>query len=308
MRGFIVNKFRGDLSLFDDGIQIIEQKSGIPVLGVIPFLRGLSLPDEDAVSVEVASHSSKPASTSQTDIAVLALPRIANFDDFDALRAEPGIHIRHVDSASQLGRPHAVIIPGTKSTMADLHWLRQTGLAEAVTRFAQKGGEVVGICGGYQMLGQSIHDPLHIESQNDSTDGLGLLSIVTTFAPQKETHRVRARILNFESSLAGEMIEGYEIHMGETQSQTQWLEIVSRSGKQVKVPDGGVSSNGKVWGCYLHGLFANDSFRHAWLKSLGWTGQITSQAERFERSLEALADAVENSLDMKKLEKIIWDS
>jgi len=307
MRGFIVNKFRGDLSLFDDGIQIIEQKGGIPVLGVIPFLRGLSLPDEDAVSVEVASHSSKPASTSQTDIAVLALPRIANFDDFDALRAEPGVHIRHVDSASQLGKPHAVIIPGTKSTMADLHWLRQTGLAEAVTRFAQNGGEVVGICGGYQMLGQSIHDPFHVESPNDSVQALGLLPVITTFAEKKATYQVRARILNF-ASLAGEMIEGYEIHAGETIGQMPWVEITHRNGQQVKVQDGCASSNGKVWGCYLHGLFANDSFRHTWLTRLGWTGQVISQAERFERSLEALADAVENSLDMKKLEKIIWDS
>src|SRR6185436_8281138 len=159
LRGFVVNKFRGDLSLFEDGIQIIEQKSRIPVLGVIPYLRGLSLPDEDAVSVEVASRAAQPASASQTDIAVLALPRIANFDDFDPLRAEPGVHIRHVDSASQLGEPHAIIIPGTKSTIADLEWLRQTGLAQAVIKFAQNGGVVVGICGGYQMLGQVIHVP-----------------------------------------------------------------------------------------------------------------------------------------------------
>lgn len=303
MRGFIVNKFRGDLSLFDDGIQIIEQKSGIPVLGVIPYLRGLSLPDEDAVSVEVASHSSQPASTFQTDIVILALPRIANFDDFDALRAEFGVHIRHVDSVDKLGKPHAIIIPGTKSTMADLNWLRETGLAEAVVQFAENGGEVIGICGGYQMLGKTIDDPLHVESKINSVDGLNLLPITTTFAAQKATYRVRARVLKTD-----EMIEGYEIHMGETQSQTQWLEIVSRNGEQTNVKDGGVSFNGKVWGCYLHGLFANDSFRYAWLTRLSWKGQVTSQVARFEESLESLADAVENSMDMKKLEKIIWES
>jgi adenosylcobyric acid synthase len=307
VRGFIVNKFRGDLSLFDDGVQIIEEKSGIPVLGVIPYLRGLSLPDEDAVSVEVASHASRPASTSQTDIAVLALPRIANFDDFDALRAEADVHIRHIDSVEQLGNPHAIIIPGTKSTMADLDWLRQTGLADAVIKFAKNGGEVVGICGGYQMLGEMIYDPLHVESQKDSVSGLGLLPIKTTFTAQKSTYQVHARISNF-ANLTNEMIEGYEIHMGETQSQAQWLEIISRNGEQVKVADGSVSSNGKIWGCYLHGLFANDSFRHAWLARLGWQGEITSQTERFENSLEALADAVETSMDMNKLEKIIWES
>lgn len=314
LRGFIVNKFRGDLSLFDEGIQIIEKKGGIPVLGVIPYLRGLSLPDEDAVSIETASDSAKPAPTSQTDIAVLALPRIANFDDFDALRAEPNVHIRHVDSAEKLGSPHAVIIPGTKSTMADLDWLRKTGLANAVIQFAKNGGEVVGICGGYQMLGESIRDPHHVESHNDSANGLGLLPITTAFARQKATYQVRARILNFEN-LAGEIIQGYEIHAGETTSQTEWLEIISRSpaalgrenGDPATVKDGGVSSNGKVWGCYLHGLFANDSFRHAWLSHLGWKGQAASQAARFEASLEKLADAVESALNMELLEKIIWE-
>jgi adenosylcobyric acid synthase len=307
LRGFIVNKFRGDLSLFDDGIQIIEEKSGIPVLGVIPYLRGLSLPDEDAVSVEVASHAARPAATSQTEIAVLALPRIANFDDFDSLRAESDVHIRHIDSVAQLGNPHAIIIPGTKSTMADLDWLHQTGLAEAVIQFAKNGGEVAGICGGYQMLGESIRDPHHVESKNDSANGLGLLPLTTTFAGQKSTYQVQAKVLNF-AGLAGEMIQGYEIHMGGTRSQTQWLEIVSRNGEQVKVPDGSVSPDGKIWGCYIHGLFANDSFRYAWLTRLGWQGDITSQAARFEASLEALADAVEDALDMNRLEKIIWES
>ena len=306
MRGFIVNKFRGDLSLFEDGIQIIEEKSGIPVMGVIPYLRGLSLPDEDAVSVEVASRAARPAATSQTDIAILALPRIANFDDFDSLRAEPNVHIRHVDSVEKLGSPHAIIIPGTKSTMADLAWLRQTGLADAIIQFANNGGEVVGICGGYQMLGQSIHDPQHVESQNDSTDGFCLLPTITTFAKTKATYQVSAKVLNF-LSLADEMIQGYEIHMGETQGPNNWLEIVSRNGEQVKVLDGSVSANGKVWGCYVHGLLANDSFRHAWLTRLGWRGQTISQAARFEESLEKLADAVESALKMDLLEKIIWD-
>jgi adenosylcobyric acid synthase len=307
VRGLVVNKFRGDLSLFKDGVDILEQKGGIPVLGVIPYLRGLNLPDEDAVSVEVAARATEPASASQIDIAVLALPRIANFDDFDSLRAEPGVHLRHVESMEQLGTPHAIIIPGTKSTMADLEWLRQTGLMKAISNFAENGGAVVGICGGYQMLGRSIHDPHHVESKNDSIEGLGLLPVVTAFAQKKATYQVRAKILKFDS-LDGEMIEGYEIHMGETTGQTPWVQIVSRNGEQVRVLDGSVSPNGKVWGCYIHGLFNNDAFRYTWLKSLGWQGAAASQAVRFEESLEKLADAVENSLDMKKLEKIIWES
>jgi adenosylcobyric acid synthase len=304
LRGFIVNKFRGDLTLFQDGIQIIEEKGEVPVLGVVPYLRGLSLPDEDAVSVEVALRAAQPASASQIDIAVLALPRIANFDDFDALRSQPNVHLRHVDSVEKLGTPDAIIIPGTKSTMADLNWLRQTGLADATVEFARNGGDVIGICGGYQMLGLSIHDPYHVESQNDSIHGLGLLPTITTFAQTKATYQASARVLNF-ASLEDEMIQGYEIHMGETESQSQWLEISSRNGEPVKLLDGSISVDGKVWGCYLHGLFANDSFRHAWLTRLGWRGEVTSQATRFEESLEQLADAVEEALDMNLLDKII---
>jgi adenosylcobyric acid synthase len=314
VRGFVVNKFRGDLSLFYDGVQILEAKGGVPVLGVIPYLRDLYLPDEDAVSVEVALRAAQPAASFQTDIAVLALPRIANFDDFDSLRAEAGVHVRHVDSASQLGKPHAIIIPGTKSAIADLNWLRETGLAEAIATFAKNGGAVIGICGGYQILGESIHDPQHVESKNDFEQGLGLLPVVTTFSKTKSTYQARARILPSSPALlpmVGEgslEIEGYEIHSGETQTQTAWLEIISRNNEQVKILDGGISPDGKIWGCYLHGLFNNDSFRHAWLTSLGWRGEIVSQEARFEESLEKLADAVENALDMKMLEKIIWDN
>lgn len=306
VRGLLVNKFRGDLSLFDDGIHILEQKGEVPVLGVIPYLKGLALPDEDAVSVETASFL-KLANDSQTDIAVLSLPRIANFDDFDPLHVETGVNLRYVKSVAEFGNPHAVILPGTKSTIADLDWLRQTGLADTLIDFARNGGAVVGICGGYQMFGQTISDPFHVESRNDSAEGLGLLPIMTTFSDEKATYQVRAKILGF-ASLAGVTIEGYEIHMGETHGQNQWLEITSRNGEAVRVPDGSISPNGKVWGCYLHGLFHNDSFRHAWLKSLGWEGSGVSQNDALENSLNALADAVENALDMRKLEKIIWGS
>jgi adenosylcobyric acid synthase len=313
LRGFLVNKFRGDISLFYDGVQILEEKGNVPVLGVIPYLRGLSLPDEDAVSVEVALRAAQPAAPSQTDIAVLALPRIANFDDFDALRAEPDVHIRHVDSVNQLGRPRAIIIPGTKSTMADLDWLRQTGLADAIIDYARNGGTVIGICGGYQMLGQIIHDPHHVESTNDSEIGLGLLPVVTTFAKTKATYQAQARVLpsspTFLTEGEGSLeVEGYEIHAGETQTQSAWLEITSRNNEQVSVMDGGISPDGKIWGCYIHGLFNNDSFRRAWLKRLGWTGEIVSQEARFQASLERLADEVEKTLNMDLLEKIIWES
>jgi len=329
VRGLVVNKFRGDLALFSDGVQILEEKGGVPVLGVLPYLKQLNLPDEDAVSVEESLHKVEPRRHEDTetknknlrdsvppwlgssiDIAVLALPRISNFDDFDPLKAELGVTLRYVSSVSEFGHPNAVIIPGTKSTIADLDWLRQTGLAEAVTTFAKSGGAVVGICGGYQMLGEAIDDPHHVESKLEHTSGLGLLPVHTEFSKEKATFQAQARI-NYQRGwmlqLDESTLSGYEIHMGETPSQTSWLEISSRNGQQVKIADGSVSSDGKIWGCYLHGIFVNDEFRHAWLESLGWERRASSQSEIFNQSLEMLADAVEGALNMDLLEKIIWD-
>jgi adenosylcobyric acid synthase len=318
VRGLVVNKFRGDLDLFSDGVQILEEKGGVPVLGVVPYLRNLNLPDEDAVSVESRSSTSgnpqvelaESATDSIVDIAVLALPRISNFDDFDPLKAESGVTLRYVSSAADFGTPSAVIIPGTKSTIADLDWLRQTGLAEAITTFARQGGAVVGICGGYQMLGEAISDPHHVESKVEHTSGLGLLPVRTEFSKEKATFQAQARIRyqrGWMSRLDESTLSGYEIHMGETPSQTAWLEIINRNGQQVKVADGSVSSDSKIWGCYLHGIFVNDEFRHAWLESLGWERRASSQSEIFNQSLELLADAVEGALNMDLLEKIIWD-
>jgi adenosylcobyric acid synthase len=327
VRGLVVNMFRGDLALFSDGVQILEEKGNVPVLGVLPYLRNLNLPDEDAVSVEDALHKVEPLRHGDTEeknknlrdsappwlgleIVVLALPRISNFDDFDPLKAESGVTLRYVSSAAEFGTPTAVIIPGTKSTIADLDWLRQTGLAEAVSKFAKNGGAVVGICGGYQMLGEAIADPHQVESKVEHTSGLGLLPVSTEFLKEKATFQAQARIRcrsRWMARLNDSTVSGYEIHMGETLSQTAWLEIASRNGEQVKVADGSVSSDGKIWGCYLHGIFVNDEFRHAWLEGLGWKHRASSQSEIFNQSLELLADSVEGALNMDLLEKIIWD-
>jgi adenosylcobyric acid synthase len=326
VRGLVVNKFRGDLALFSDGVQILEEKGDVPVLGVVPYLRNLNLPDEDAVSVEDALHKVEPLRHEDTEnqnlrasappwlgleVVVLALPRISNFDDFDPLKAESGVRVRYVSSANEFGNPNAVIIPGTKSTIADLDWLHQRGLAEAVTQFAKIGGAVVGICGGYQMLGEAIADPHHVESKVEHTSGLGLLPVCTEFSKEKATFQAQARIncqRGWMARLDESTVSGYEIHMGETPSQTAWLEIINRNGQPVKVADGSVSSDdGKIWGCYLHGIFVNDDFRHAWLESLGWRGGGASQSEAFNQSLELLADSVEGALNMELLDKMIWD-
>jgi adenosylcobyric acid synthase len=310
VRGLVVNKFRGDLTLFSDGIQILEERGGVPVLGVVPYLRHLNLPDEDAVSVEQATQS--PDSTGGIDLAILAFPRIANFDDFDPLKAEPGVNVRYVHTPEDLGQPDAIILPGTKSTLADLDWLRQTGLAEAVIGFARSGGAVIGICGGYQMLGEQINDPLHVESSLDTLPGLNLLPIVTRFQSEKATFQAQATIRGGKGWLAqleGEKVSGYEIHMGTTSSPASWLMMNQRNDQPVSFLDGCISHDGRIWGCYLHGLFANDAFRRAWLESLGWRAGLKplSQNESFQRSLDDLADAVEEALNMDLLEKIIWN-
>jgi adenosylcobyric acid synthase len=245
------------------------------------------------------------------DIAIIALPRISNFDDFDPLAAEPGVQVRYVTSRQALGNPQAVILPGSKSTMADLAWLHAQGLAEAIQALAAEGTAVVGICGGYQMLGRAILDPDHTEATQDAIHGLGLLPAETIFAREKATHRVQARLLGgpgWLADVADQMVSGYEIHMGRTQGDHAWLEITERSGTGVKVPDGTASDNGRIWGCYLHGLFENQGLRQAWLAALGWDrkGSRDQSMVGHEAGFERLADAVETALDMAYLENVVF--
>lgn len=308
VKGLLVNKFRGDISLFADGVRILEEKGGVPVLGVIPYTRH-AIPEEDAVALE--EPGTIPAGEGQVDIAIIRLPRISNFDDFDALAAEPGVGVRYVDEVAALGRPDAIILPGSKSTIGDLEWLRRQGLAEAIQQLAASGIAVAGICGGYQMLGQTIHDPEHVESRVDSVPGLALLSTETYFQGEKATHQVEAVITGSGGWLAGvneQRVQGYEIHMGQTgnEQNEHWLEIVRRSGQPVIVPDGGMSANSQIWGCYLHGLFANLEFRRAWLASLGWKGSGTERsAAPLGHALDKLADLLEKAVTMEVLDEII---
>jgi adenosylcobyric acid synthase len=309
IKGLIVNKFRGDISLFEDGVRILEEKSDIPVLGVVPYLHDLFIPEEDAVALE--NPFLKPVPTMEAiEIVVIHLPRIANFDDFDPLSAEPGVRVRYVDHPEKVGNPAAIIIPGTKSTVNDLAWLRSQGFDNVIQQYARYGGAVVGICGGYQMLGEMIHDPQHVESKLENAPGLGLLPIETVFAGDKVTHQARARVRNgpgWFTELEGQIVTGYEIHMGRTQGQNAWLEISERSGQSVYAPDGAASEDGKVWGCYVHGLFANQNLRRAWLKELGWNEDKANENENtFATSLTRLADILESTLDMEFLERITF--
>jgi adenosylcobyric acid synthase len=317
VRALIVNKFRGDLSLFDHGRKLLSERSGLPVLGVVPWITGLDLPEEDAEVLSRASGSSSPKKS--LDIVVIRLPHISKFDDFSPLAAESGVSVRYVDSALKLGHPHAVILPGTKSTLADLCWLRQTGLAQGILELVKLGIQVVGICGGYQMLGETLLNPDRSEPGVTEMAGLGLLPVCTVFRKQKQTHQVRAVIEDDQHcpGARGESLEGYEIHAGRSSGGKPWLTLIRGDGDSV-VEDGAVSANGSVWGCYLHGLFANDSFCRSWLaaiaKRAGASGPHSlvqgdlDYSQRLERSLNRLADEVEAALDMTALEQIVWPS
>jgi adenosylcobyric acid synthase len=307
VRGLVVNKFRGDLALFEDGVRILEKRGDLPVLGVVPYLRDHGLADEDAVALEDGRIPSNPVKA-LVDIAVIRFPRISNFDDFDPLALEPGVRVRYVDTLAALGRPQAVILPGTKSTLADMAWLDESGLSAAVRALAGQGVAVVGICGGYQMLGQAIHDPHGVESARGHATSLGLLPVETIFEARKATHRGRARVVQARGFLAGagdERLHGYEIHAGRTTGAPPALEI-TREDTGETVGDGAVSEDGRVFGTCLHGLFANDAFRRAWLHSLGWNyeSDIDAHARR-EAAFDRLADAIESALDMEKLDAII---
>jgi adenosylcobyric acid synthase len=319
VRGLVINKFRGDLSLFDRGRTILQQRGGVPVLGVVPWLSGLNLPEEDA---EVLSRLSvTPPQKRKLDIAVIHFPHLSNFDDFAPLVAASGVQVRYVDAADQLGNPHCLILPGTKSTLSDLAWLRQTGLAEAIKDQAALGTQVVGICGGYQVLGQQLLNPYRIESGVTEMAGLGLLPVTTVFAGQKETHQVRASLVDDRHcpGMRGQHVEGYEIHMGQTSGGKAWLQLARGEGTPL-VHDGAVNADGRVWGCYLHGLFANDEFRRHWLSSLYRRSatsdppleyqengaSLFSYSQQVEASLNRLAEEVEAALDMAALEQILW--
>jgi adenosylcobyric acid synthase len=326
VKGFVVNKFRGDARLFDDGVKILEERGGVPVLGVVPFIRDLRIADEDSVALDERPPISGPhrglrgASSvlrHSLDIAVIRLPHISNFDDFDPLRAEEDVTVRFVDRIDALGEPDLVILPGTKTTTADLVFLRERGLASRIVELAQRGVPTLGICGGYQMLGQTICDPHGVESDQAEVPGLGLLPVTTTFSGEKQTVRARGRIAAERGLFAnarGLEVTGYEIHMGQTRGRTNGeseplQRVMARGEVGVEDFDGTVSADGMIAGTYFHGLFENDDLRHALLANLaarqGWTR--AGEPTRFDRGVQydRLADVVRAHLDLAQVYRIL---
>jgi adenosylcobyric acid synthase len=313
VRGLIVNRFRGDIGLFRDGVTMLQERTALPVLGVVPYIPDLRLPDEDSVALESRPRGRAAAGT-VVDVAVLRLPHVANFDDFAPLEAEPGVGVRYVEDAADLDWPDVVVVPGTKTTIDDLRWLRQKRLAERVVGLAASGAIVLGICGGYQMLGRRIRDPLHVESNETEVAGLGLLPVETSFEPQKTTRQVRGLVRSLPGPLAGAAaspVEAYEIHMGRTHGAIPDADTAAFHLEDGRL-DGCVNAQGTVIGTYLHGLLHNTPLRRALLE---WAAQrkglslahLPARDAHAETAAEfdRLAAVLRESLDVGRMYRLI---
>jgi adenosylcobyric acid synthase len=307
VKGLVINKFRGDLRLLNSGLEMLEERAGVPVLGVIHFLHQLKIAEEDSVALD--SPLEGAPGDGETDIAVIRLPRISNFDDFDALALEPNVRLRYVDRIGSLGHPVAVILPGTKHTLADLAWLRAQGLDRRIVDLARQGAAVVGICGGYQMLGTRVSDPLGVEAEpGEEQAGLDLLPLCTEFAPAKTTHQAAGTVLGGRgfSGAVTAPVKGYEIHMGHSTLEGEEVRPLLRWNHREGL-DGAIDSSGRIWGSYLHGIFDNLDFRRAWLQSLGWSppDQLLDMGTLRQAEYDRLAATVRASLDMNRLRQIV---
>jgi len=308
IKGFIINKFRGDFSLLAPGLEFLEKKTGIAVLGVIPYLKDLYLPEEDGVVLEKIY----PRGERQVSISVLYLPHISNFTDFDPLEQEPEVNLRYVHSGQKIGDTDAVILPGSKNTIEDFLFLKKEGYVDEILELRRSGKMIIGICGGFQMLGKIIRDPFGVETSLGEIEGLGLLNVETILEKEKMTFQVKAVPLTGEQ----EILQGYEIHMGDTERENSVppiFKIIDRLGQNVEVEDGAISADGRVWGTYLHGLFDNDGFRRRFIDSLRRNKSIFSGSRRQdfnyhafkEKEYDRLAAALRKALDIERIYRII---
>jgi adenosylcobyric acid synthase len=297
--GFVINRFRGKQALLDEAIAFTLRHTGLPTFGVVPYVADLGLPEEDSVSFKAeAASKEETGKARQVEIAVVDLPHISNFTDFDALRLEPDVRVRIVRRVADLGSPDAVILPGSKNVIEDLAYLQRNGLAGAIQALVRaKRFELVGLCGGFQMLGQHIADPLTVESLCSRIQGLGLLDAATTLAAEKSLHLVGARHV-----ASGHAVRGYEIHHGQTRSRNLAASVVRDDGEVI----GYASPDGRTWGTYLHGIFDDDAFRRWFVdrlrvaRDLAPVGRIVATYD-VDAALDRLADVVRESLQIKEI-------
>jgi adenosylcobyric acid synthase len=299
VQGFVINKFRGDPALLGPGLAELEERTGVPTLGVLPWVDGLHLDAEDSLALR-RPWGEEDAGPGVIDVCVVRLPRISNFTDLDALALEPGVSVRYVTQAGALGDPDLVILPGTKATVADLAWLRNRGF-DAALRALPPTTTVLGICGGYQMLARRIDDT--VESGAGVVEGLGLLPAETRFEPVKVTRPRRGRAAG-----SGLAVSGYQIHHGRTTSEAPWITLDDHWGSG---PEGAMNRDGSILGTSLHGLFEGDDFRAAFLSAVAARRAKTfapsgvSFAAARGAQFDRLADLVEAHLDLAAVEKLI---
>lgn len=314
VRGIVMNKFRGDLKLLQPALDFLEEKTGIPVVGVVPYFDQFKIPEEDSVVLEEekAKYRKTKGPEHTLDIVVINLPYMSNFTDFDPLEDEADVNLRYVRNIEDLGQPDCLIIPGSKNTIADLRFLWDSGLAQRIISLWQEEVPIIGICGGYQMLGRMVSDPYHTESDTEYyLVGLGILPLETEFAVEKHTVQCQGRVIGkglFLEQCQGIEINGYEIHMGRSSAEGEPLFQIEAQGETYT--DG--LRAGSALGTYIHGIFDNDPLRTALLEYL-WQRRgekrpvknTISQAALREQSFNELADWVRRSVDMAKIRSIM---
>lgn len=306
--GFIINKFRGDPSLFTDGIRYLEERTGLPVLGLIPYYRHIEIDPEDGMPLETAIDPPGYSLPGKINLAAIRWPHVSNFTDFNPLVRNPAVSFHYLSKPRSLEGYDALFLPGTKNVRFDLDWLREKGWEAPIRDFAQQGGRILGICGGYQMLGKQIHDPFGVEGDPGSTAGLGLLDVETTLEQRKVLSRSKGKLAN------GTSIEGYEIHMGQSTlggGSAPLIYLDSRNTVAVDDTDGAISSDAKTAGCYFHGLFDFPNYRNVFLSSLNpdyVCEDIEIAAQFKQRQYDLLAKHFEQHLDLERLEQIIFQA
>jgi len=305
IKGFIINKFRGDITLLKDANEFIERKTKKTVLGVIPYFTGISIPEEDGVALS-EKFLKKNDIESALKIRIIKLPRISNFTDFAPFFGEDRVDVAYISTVKEAKDAHVIMIPGSKNTIEDLIFLKKEGFQEFLKEFLAKGGYLIGICGGYQMLGEVIEDPYNIESSVRKIEGLGFIPMKTVMEKTKQLRQILFETL--DGSIKD--MQGYEIHMGNSYiSGNSPLFKVYHDGKNFY--DGYVAFNGRVWGSYIHGLFDNDEFRHKWLNDvrrhfgLEEVESSYSYIEEKEKAYDRLGKIFENSVDVDKFLKIL---
>jgi adenosylcobyric acid synthase len=307
VKGFIINKFRGDQRLLKPGINFLERYTGIKVLGVVPYFKDINIPEEDSLPQELKKKSVNLKDKIKID--VIYLPHISNFTDFDALKQEPDVSLRYIARPDELEEPDIIIIPGTKNTIEDLNYLKRSGLSGKIISIFQSHPQtmLVGICGGYQMLGERIYDTKGIESKIKEIKGLGILPLITQFYPEKILSQVKARELS-----SGIEVIGYEIHHGRSKTTVNLkplFEIFQARDRRVEKYDGIINRDRRCWGTYIHGVFDSDIFRRHFLNRVrrrkGWKNLPILSNYNVDKEIDKLAYLIRSNVNLNLVYKIL---